>query len=80
MAVEVHLLLLWPLFYRQNYQGRLYYHIPFMRGMRWSVMFTKLESIRSTLEIESYNIRQLGLDHVFRKFTQSQLQDLRLQQ
>lgn len=64
--------------FRENYQGRLYYHIPYIRGLRWSSMFAKLESIRIPLSIESYNLRHLGLDHVFQKFTQSQLRDLRL--
>lgn len=64
--------------FREKYQGRLYYHIPYSRGVQWSTIFTKLESNRDALDIESYNIRQLGLDHVFRKFVQSQLQDARL--
>lgn len=40
-------------------------------------MFTKIESVRAALEIESYNLRQMGLDTVFKRFTQYQLQDVR---
>lgn len=48
--------------------------------MRWSAIFTKLEVNRDSLDIESYNLRQLGLEHVFRKFTQSQVQDARVEE
>lgn len=64
--------------FRENYQGRLCYQIPMLRGLRWSSMFAKMESVREQLDIESYILKQLGLDHVFRTFTQSQLQDHRL--
>lgn len=66
------------MFSRENYQGRLCFLIPMLRGLRWSSMFAKMESVREALDIESYVLKQLGLDHVFRTFTQSQLQDPRL--
>lgn len=57
--------------FRENYQGRLTFHIP-MTGMKWSAMFGILEKNRNRLHIENYSLSQATLEEVFLSFTKYQ--------
>lgn len=57
---------------RENYQGRLTFHIPMDRGLKWSTMFGIMERERKRLRIENYSLSQATLEEVFLSFTKYQ--------
>lgn len=57
-------------FFRENYQGRLTFHIPMT--MSWSRMFGVMERNRARLRIENYSLSQGTLEEVFLSFTKYQ--------
>lgn len=58
--------------YRENYQGRLTFHIPMSKGIKWSQMFGAMEKNRARLRIENYSLSQATLEEVFLSFTKYQ--------
>lgn len=56
---------------RENYQGRLTFHIP-MSEMKWSAMFGIMEAYKDSLQIENYSLSQTTLEQVFLAFTKYQ--------
>ena len=60
------------LIHRENYQGRLTFHIPMSRGLKWSEMFGVMEKHRERMYIENYSLSQATLEEVFLAFTKYQ--------
>lgn len=57
---------------RENYQGRLTFHIPMSKGIKWSELFGVMEKNRARLRIENYSLSQATLEEVFLSFTKYQ--------